>query len=165
MYTRNHEVRVAAEAMARSVGAEPFTRIRSQHITNGAGGSDTMRKLLDDIPEIKGLQKSLEDFVSELFGKDLKEEFASRVGRKADHVLADPRVIERFVVCGLDVMVDEHHDFYVLEVNRNPGVPPLASISDQGRFKNHLVQFAKDLYGQLQLEVPQQQDGRWSCLV
>jgi hypothetical protein len=166
MYIRNHEVRVASEAMAPTpVNGDDLARVRSQHITNGAGGSDTMRMLLDDIPEIRNLRGKLEGFVSELFGKDLKEEFASRVGRKTDHPLADPWVIERFVVCGLDVMVDEHHDFYVLEVNRNPGVPPLASISDQGRFKNHLVQFAKDLYGQLQLEVPQQQDGRWSCLV
>ena len=117
-----------------------------------------MRKLLDDIPEIKGLQKSLEEFVSELFGKDLKEEFMRAVGGN-QYKPEEERLIERFVVCGLDVMVDNDHNFYVLEVNRNPGVPPAAAIAKEPRFQSHLIQFAKDLYEQLKLDFPQSSHG------
>eukprot|EP00943_MAST-04B_sp_MAST-4B-sp1_P006991 g6991.t1 len=138
-------------------------RIRSQHITNGSSSAgETKRILLDNVKEIKHLRNKLEKFVSELFGKELMEEFNFRTRNKGDEATSH---IERFVVCGLDVMVDTNEKFYVLEVNRNPGAPPLSSLNEKGdsgegnSFKLHLIQFAKDLYKQLSLEIPETSDG------
>ena len=51
---KNHEVRVAAEAMNGASGFQQdyLSRNRMQHITNGAGGSNTIRMILGDISEI-----------------------------------------------------------------------------------------------------------------
>ena len=116
---------------------QELSRNRLQHITNGAGGSNTIRMILDDISEIR-YQGKLEDFVSRLFGIDLKDEFMQRyISSFSDS--KDP-IVERFVVCGLDVMVDEAENLFVLEVTetrRCSGV-----FLQYGQFQRHLVQFA-----------------------
>ena len=158
MYTKNHEVRIAAEAMDGASGfQQELSRNRLQHITNGAGGSNTIRMILDDISEIRHLRGKLEDFVSRLFGIDLKDEFMQRyISSFSDS--KDP-IVERFVVCGLDVMVDEAENLFVLEVNRNPGAAPEYSLAGMDNFKRHLVQFAGDLYQQVRLEYPETAHG------
>ena len=56
-------------------------------------------------------------------------------------------------------MVDEAENLFVLELNRNPGVPPEHSLTGMDNFKMHLVQFAGDLYQQLRLEYPETAHG------
>ena len=159
MYTKNHEVRIAAQAMNETSGCQQGfpSRDRMQHITNGAGGSNTTRMILDDIPEIRHLRGKLENFVSRLFGIDLKDEFMRRyISSTGDF---RDCVVERFLVCGLDVMIDEDENLFVLEVNRNPGVPPEHSIGGMNNFKRHLVQFAGDLFHQVRMEYPETAHG------
>ena len=158
MYTKNHEVRVAAEAMNGASGFQQdyLSRNRMQHITNGAGGSNTIRMILGDISEICHLRGKLEDFVSRLFGIDLKDEFMQRyISSFSDS--KDP-IVERFVVCGLDVMVDEAENLFVLEVNRNPGVPPSILLQVWTISKCTWCSL-RDLYQQLRLEYPETAHG------
>jgi hypothetical protein len=151
IYNRHHEVRVAAQAMS---DIDCGKRERKEHITNGAQGSETIRLLLDNVPEICHLRPRLENFVAETFGNLLIKEFKERIN--LDRIVRVPSR-EKFAICGLDVMVDREQNFQILEVNRNPAAPPSNVIEDPG-FKEHLVSFARDLHAVLR--DPKESDGR-----
>lgn len=130
-----HEVRVAGVPVAE----DDSERNPVAHITNGALSSTTERVLMDTVDELKQrqIQKKLERFVAETFGKHLQPDLARRINVSRNDEPSP--AIRKFAVAGLDLMVTDDSRIYLLEVNANPAAPPETSVDEP--FKEHLKGF------------------------
>lgn len=141
-----HEVRVAGVSVAESEGQD---RNPLSHITNGALSKASERLLLTELPELVslGLPEKLELFISEVFGKHLLSDISRRIPPPGAH--SSP--VREFAVAGLDIMVTEQLDLYLLEVNVNPSAPPAEMCSEA--YTSHLRDFFRDLVNLVTLGV------------
>ena len=132
-----HEVRIAGEP----VPEDDTTRDREIHITNGAVTKSTERVLLDELEEFKdrNLQARIELFVAKTFGDDLMQDIAGRVRVSA----GENTSVGKFAVAGLDLMITEDNQIYLLEVNADPQAPKESSVTEH--FRQHLEGFMRDL--------------------
>jgi len=127
-----HEIRIAGVPVAENESdRDPIA-----HITNGALSGTTERVLMNTIEELtkRQLQKKTEVFVAETFGKYLQPDLARRINISRNEEPNSP--IRKFAVAGLDLMVTENNDIYLLEVNVNPAASPEATVDEP--FKDHL---------------------------
>jgi hypothetical protein len=162
-----HEVRIAAHPMATSITSSPTANSsqgdgdegdeygsfadRQAHITNGAGGADTQRILLDDVAELSGLSPLLDqwicEFVSAVYPSLLREanekEAASVCADRSDTLNMLPFCLTKFAFSALDLMIDESGRVWLLEVNASPGVAAMDHVDD--RFQDHLVRMGRDV--------------------
>jgi Tubulin-tyrosine ligase family len=139
IYNR-HEVRIAGV----SIPDDDIERDPLAHITNGALSDSTERVLLNDVDELtnRQLQLKTEVFVAETFGKHLLPDIVRRVTVSSQDPDASG-TIHKFALAGLDIMVTEEGNIYLLEVNANPAAPPESTVSD--KFKHHLQDFFHEL--------------------
>ncbi|KAJ1453991.1 hypothetical protein M885DRAFT_618485 [Pelagophyceae sp. CCMP2097] len=131
LYVGDHEARVAELPLDGSDDARRF-------ITNGAGGSATLRLRVCEIEEELGfgeggLQKALEAFLAPVCAALFKN--APEAARRQDHL--------DFAVAAIDTMLDTDMNFQILEFNVNPAAPPKEACD--ALFWDHLKAFAADL--------------------
>lgn len=141
VYNR-HEIRVAGVP----VDPDDKKRDRKAHITNGALSTTTERVLLTDVPDLvnRGLQDKVEVFVAETFAKHCFDDVARRVSISANQPEDGVNgSIHKFSLAGLDLMVTEDNQIFLLEVNVNPAAPPAETIDHD--FTKHLEGFLHDL--------------------
>lgn len=163
-----HEVRIASESVDAITNANhhpqdshaPYSsksyscRDRRAHITNGAGSDHTQRCLLHQVPELVqlGIQTKLEYFMADIFGNYLVSEMNHQIqttppshddNDKPLPIHSTSSSYCQFAIAGVDIMVNEQGDLFILEVNVNPAAPPEHVIEES--FQIHLIQFMKQL--------------------
>jgi len=136
------EVRIAAHP---SPGTDWDNR--SAHITNGAGGDATDRRLWEEVDELHGKENIIRQFVCECCQR-LAPSMRAQIQQGAQDPLqvrrrGGPRV-QSFVLGALDLMVDELDRVWLLEINRNP-CPPSERVVSFPSFRRHLIVFAASL--------------------
>ena len=134
-----HEIRLAGVP----VPEDEAERDPVAHITNGALSATTERVLMSSVDELtsRQMQKKVEIFVAEAFGKHLHPDLARRVSLSRND---EPNgAIHKFAVAGLDLMVTDDNRIFLLEVNSNPGAPKKTTIDES--FKEHLKGFMRNL--------------------
>jgi hypothetical protein len=156
MYIYNrHEVRIASTPVSENEG-QTTSRDRDAHITQTGDSSE--RRLLHDVPELVDckMQQKVELFAAQAFAMHIHPDIERRIAisakateaeqldeshnSSANGMIAQP---EKFSLAGLDLMVTEDGRIYLLEVNVNPGVPPLENIPVD--IQDHLVGLLDDL--------------------
>ena len=142
VYNR-HEVRMASAPVV----GDSADRDRDAHITNGSNSKTEKRDLLGNIPELaaRGLQDKVETFLAATFGMHLLPDMLGRVKYYASQEpnAGANRIVRKFSVAGIDMMVCEDDRIYLLEVNVNPSVPPAELVDVE--FKEHLTGFMQDM--------------------
>lgn len=142
VYNR-HEVRMASAP----VDDDPANRDRNSHITNGSNSKTEKRDLLGNVPELasRGLQDKVETFLASTFGMHLLPDMLGRVKYYASQEPAAGanRIIRKFSVAAIDMMVCDDDRIYLLEVNVNPSAPPQELVDAE--FKEHLTGFMQDM--------------------
>lgn len=137
-------------------------RDRNAHITNGAGSVGTTRCLLHDVQELNksNIQEQLELFLARAFGVHLIPEMTDRVRNSYTDDKKSDSPITKHAMAGVDIMMDAHFNFWILEVNVNPAAPPEevltpqpSTISDTMHYKmdfrHHLIGFMTDFFSLL----------------
>jgi hypothetical protein len=154
------EVRLASKSMDNSLDV----RDRQAHITNGAGGSDTTRCLLEDVPELVKEHGKIMAFMRSLFVDCLDKDIRSRIlASREEGRQANARVGERaFAFAGVDLMIDELSNVKCLEINVNPAAPPKGVASED--FEAHLVRLAKQVYHTARGAEQEEGDGKFGCV-
>ena len=134
-----HEIRIAGVPLAESESErDPLA-----HITNGALSNSTERVLIDSLDELKSrnLKAKTEAFVAETFGKHLQPDLARRINTSRNE---EPNsTIRKFALAGLDIMVTEDNQIFLLEVNVNPAAPSESTVDEP--FKEHLKGLMRSL--------------------
>jgi hypothetical protein len=136
-----HEVRIAGS----SVNDESLEGNRDPraHITNGASSETTERTLLTRVPELAHLQAELEGFLAGAM-QSFMPDIIRRVGYSASQETSPPLAdIRKFAIAGVDIVMTEEGQFYILEFNVNPAAPPQDVTSQL--FKEHLVGWMNNL--------------------
>lgn len=156
IYSR-HEVRIAGTPVDDDEGKE---RNPLAHITNGALSNTTERVLLSEVPELVELdmQQKVELFVAELFGKHLLPDISRRIAPPPPTAVEGLQIRE-FAVAGLDLMVAENLNIYLLEVNVNPAAPGPDMCSKA--FSDHLRGFFRDMTNLVSMGVG---ESKWNFL-
>lgn len=134
-----HEIRIAGVPLVENEsGRDPFA-----HITNGALSNTTERVLIDSLDELKNrnLKAKTESFLAETFGQHLQSDMARRINISRNE--ETNHMVRKFVVAGLDIMVTEDNQIFLLEVNVNPAVPSESTVDEP--FKEHLKGFMRCL--------------------
>jgi len=139
IYNR-HELRIAGVSVNENDSA---TRDPLAHITNGALSETTERVLLSDEPELtkRNLQDKIEHHVADIFMNHLLSDITRRIGysMNSDESLN----VNQFVVAGLDLMITDTDQVFLLEANLYPAAPPEESCDSS--FAEHLTGFFHDL--------------------
>ncbi|GMI28779.1 hypothetical protein TeGR_g4107 [Tetraparma gracilis] len=138
------EVRLAAREHGGGGG-----RDRDAHITNGAGGKDTERTLLAEVPELARYEGAVAAFVGALFGRVLPFGLEERGGVEGGEL--------RYALAGVDLMLDDVGRVVLLEVNSNPACAPREVVS--GAFEEHLLGFGGDLLRKM--AGPEEENPNW----
>jgi len=130
-----HEIRIAGVPLSE----DESERDPMAHITNGALSSTTERVLMDSLDELtkRNLQAKTEIFVAETFGKHLQPDLARRITLSRNEEPNSPAL--KFAIAGLDIMVTEDNQIFLLEVNVNPATSPESTVDEP--FKEHLKGF------------------------
>lgn len=150
-YHRRHEVRVAFASSADAPISD-----RNAQITNGAGGSSTLRCLLRDMPELCGVEEALEAWLHAFLSR-LAPQLASNRDSPAPPPPSAPGVrFSQWAFAALDIMLDERGGLWLLEVNRAPGAPAEDNLTGSPGFRQHLILMAREVF---ELVVLQQQSG------
>ena len=134
-----HEIRIAGVPLAENESErDPFA-----HITNGSLSNTTERVLIDSLDELKNrnLKAKTESFLAETFGKHLQSDMARRITISRSE--EQNTMARKFVLAGLDIMVTEDNQIFLLEVNVNPAAPSESTVDEP--FKEHLKGFMRAL--------------------
>jgi hypothetical protein len=134
-----HEVRVAGTP----VPEDESGRDPSAHITNGAASVSSERLLLDEVPELTGrnMQDVIETFIASIFGKHLLSDITRRIGFSLTQ--DETSNVKRFALAGLDLMITDDNQIFLLEANVNPAAPREETVTPE--FTDHLTGFMNDL--------------------
>eukprot|EP00516_Mucochytrium_quahogii_P005301 CAMPEP_0203744212 /NCGR_PEP_ID=MMETSP0098-20131031/363_1 /ASSEMBLY_ACC=CAM_ASM_000208 /TAXON_ID=96639 /ORGANISM=" , Strain NY0313808BC1" /LENGTH=321 /DNA_ID=CAMNT_0050631673 /DNA_START=366 /DNA_END=1331 /DNA_ORIENTATION=- len=135
-YYDEFEVRVASKPL----GERPYSD-RSAHITNGAGGDETSRQTFTETKDLLRHRNGVVTFLEKMFEGRIREELF----RKNDNCESGLfRPTKEYALAALDIMIDNHFQPWLLEVNaRSPGCPEQGLGSEA--FQRHLVSFAAEI--------------------
>lgn len=142
IYNR-HEIRIAGESVP--VAEQSGERSRGAHITETFD-----RRLLQDEPELvkRNLSSKVESFVAKAFDA-LSPDMERRIAMSASALDGENEAScgsmvlpHKFAIAGLDLMVTEEEQIYLLEVNVNPAAPPAETVPNE--FQSHLIGFLRD---------------------
>lgn len=141
-YHDRHEVRIAS-----CPDVDDYA-VRGAHITNGAGGSATQRRLLSDVPELRGLDAVLASWLARFLGA-----LAARLLDFTPLTPAPPALATAvasltwtsWALAALDIMLDEAGRLWLLEINRAPAAPGRENIDDNVAFQQHLIAMAQEI--------------------
>lgn len=136
-YYDEFEVRIASA----NYDDEDYTN-RAAHITNGAGGSETSRRMMEEIPELN--PETVRVFLTALFSpnrilRSNVTESADGIGGVVGGQFA--MATEVYALAALDIMIDTAGNAWLLEVNARCPAAPGRGLGS-GMFQEHLVKFA-----------------------
>jgi hypothetical protein len=105
------------------------------HITNGGGAeaNHERRFLIDEFEELKSVNEKLKAFLKDVVTDTPSEE---KMFEEIDNSWLPVQVM------GMDIMVDEDENLFILESNHSPASPPFDNLE---RFGRHVRRFAKNL--------------------
>lgn len=144
IYNR-HEIRMASESMIDSDQEKCGERNRGAHITETFD-----RNLLQDEPELvkRNLGAKVESFVAKAVTA-LRPDMERRIVMSASVLDSENEssrgcmvLPHKFAIAGLDLMITEDEQIYLLEFNVNPAAPPQETATDI--FQSHLIGFFRD---------------------
>ena len=139
-FHRQHEVRIAADAMRED---EDDYHRRAAHITNGAGGNATERRLMDEVEELQPHRRALEEWLACFVPRLVPTLHA--LSPPSEWVDFPGLSFSSWALTALDVMMDQSLRFWLLEVNRLPAAPALSHLHDNPTFHQHLIKMAQDM--------------------
>lgn len=141
---QHHEVRVAGQAVNHDLD---HARSRDAHMTNGAIGT-TERLLLHEEPQLAPYKDALEAFIMKMM-HELEPNLRRHVLQQRNAATmdnensTDSSYMHQFAMAGIDIMMTEMGQFYVLEFNVNPAAPPQKEVSRD--FEHHLIKLMSSL--------------------
>ncbi len=159
LLTGRYEVRIAHDPIIHTI---PYPNCnRSAHMTNGAGGTRTLRCMFSEVPELAGSRTSLDAFLRRLFsGEALGRIIADHLKFNEDRS-RKPIHMRSLAMCALDIMLDKQDRWWLLEVNADaPGAPPETAVPVESNFRHHLACLGRDL---IDFSVGVQHDG-WESM-